>query len=328
MTPARIVSLLPSATEIVAALGFESRLVGRSHECDFPQGVERLPVCTAPKIDVSGSSEEIHRDIQRLLEQALSVYRVDPARLRGLSPTHVVTQVQCEVCAVSLDDVEDALADWSPPKPRLIALSSRDLEDVFGDIERVAEALDAADRGRTLVAEMRRRMDAVRKRASVGTSPRPRVAAIEWLSPLMAAGNWIPEMVAMAGGENLFGETGMHSPWLSWEELKASSPDVMVLFPCGFSLERVRNEVGRLAALPGWETLSAVEAGRVYLAEGNQYFNRPGPRLVESLEALAQMLHPDLFAGTLEGIAWERLSAAGMRSAGPSRGERFEGAHE
>jgi iron complex transport system substrate-binding protein len=327
MTPARIVSLLPSATEIVAALGFQSRLVGRSHECDFPQGVERLPVCTAPKIDVSGSSEEIHRDIQRLLEQALSVYRVDAARLRALSPTHVVTQVQCEVCAVSLGEVEGALADWSPPMPRLIALSSRDLEDVFGDIERVAQALDAADRGRMLVAEMRRRMEAVRKRAS-GTSPHPRVAAIEWLSPLMAAGNWIPEMVAMAGGENLFGKTGMHSPWLSGEELRASNPDVMVLFPCGFSLERVRNEVGGLAALPGWETLSAVGAGRVYLADGNQYFNRPGPRLVESLEALAQMLHPDLFGGTLEGIAWERLSASGMRSAGPSPGERLEGAHE
>jgi len=328
MTPARIVSLLPSATEIVAALGFQSRLVGRSHECDFPSGVERLPVCTAPKIDVSGSSEEIHRDIQRLLEQALSVYRVDAARLRGLSPTHVVTQVQCEVCAVSLDDVEDALADWSPLKPRLIALSSKDLEDVFGDIERVAEALDAPERGRTLVSQMRRRMDAVRKRAGGGRSSRPRVAAIEWLSPLMAAGNWIPEMVAAAGGENLFGKTGVHSPWLSWEQLRASNPDVMVLLPCGFSLDRVRDEAGRLAALPGWETLSAVEAGRVYLADGNQYFNRPGPRLVESLEALAQMLHPDLFAGTLEGIAWARLSAAGMRSAGPSRGEGFEGAHK
>ena len=326
MTPARILSLLPSATEIVAALGFESRLVGRSHECDFPPGVERLPVCTAPKIDVSGRSDEIHRDIQRLLEQALSVYRVDAARLRELSPTHVVTQVQCEVCAVNLDDVRVALADWSPPKPRLIALSSRDLEDVFGDIERVAEALDAPERGRTLVEEMRRRMDAVRKTAS-GTSSRPRVAAIEWLSPLMAAGNWIPEMVTMAGGENLFGETGMHSPWLSWEELRASNPDVMVLFPCGFSLERVQAELGLLTALPGWETLACVEAGRVYLADGNQYFNRPGPRLVESLEALAQMLHPELVAGSLEGAAWERLSAAGTRSARSSLRERSQRGH-
>jgi len=326
MTRARILSLLPSATEIVAALGFESRLVGRSHECDFPPGVERLPVCTAPKIDVSGRSDEIHHDIRRLLEQALSVYRVDAARLRELSPTHVVTQVQCEVCAVSLDDVRVALADWSPPKPRLIALSSRDLEDVFGDIERVAEALDAPERGRTLVEEMRRRMDAVRKTAS-GTSSRPRVAAIEWLSPLMAAGNWIPEMVAMAGGENLFGKTGMHSPWLSWEQLRASNPDVMVLFPCGFSLERVRAELGLLTALPGWETLACVEAGRVYLADGNQYFNRPGPRLVESLEALAQMLHPELVAGSLEGAAWERLSAAGTRSARSSLRERSQRGH-
>jgi len=327
MTPARILSLLPSATEIVAALGFESGLVGRSHECDFPSGVKRLPVCTAPKIDVSGRSGEIHHEIEQLLEKTLSVYRVDAAKLRELSPTHVVTQVQCEVCAVSLDDVRDALADWSTVRPRLIALSSRDLEDVFSDIERVAEALDAPERGRALVGELRRRMDAVGQTVRRKASSRPRVAAIEWLSPLMAAGNWIPEMIAMAGGENLFGETGIHSPWLSWDDLKASNPDVMILFPCGFSLERVRAEVGLVTRLPGWESLSAVESGRVYLADGNQYFNRPGPRLVESLEALAQMLRPELFPGTLEGLAWERLPAAGTRSAGSSGGERVEGAH-
>ncbi|HEX7251379.1 MAG TPA: cobalamin-binding protein [Thermoanaerobaculia bacterium] len=323
----RILSLLPSATEIVAALGFESRLVGRSHECDFPPGVRRLPVCTAPKIDVSGRSDEIHRDIQRILAMTLSVYRVDAARLRDLSPTHVVTQVQCEVCAVSLGEVEDALEDWSTPKPRLIALSSRDLEDVFRDVERVAEALDAPERGRSLVADLRRRMEVIARRVREGASSCPRVAAIEWLSPLMAAGNWIPEMVAMAGGENLFGETGVHSPWLSWEDLKASDPDVMILLPCGFSLERVRAELGLLSVLPGWETLSAVRTGRVYLADGNQYFNRPGPRLVESLETLGQILHPEVFAGTLEGIAWERLPVAGTRSAGSSSEQRFEGGH-
>src|SRR5262249_34516596 len=172
---------------------------------------------------------------------------------------------------------------------------------------------------------MRRRREAVRQKVRGRVPPRPRVATIEWLSPLMTAGNWIPEMIEMAGGENLFGEKGVHSPWLSWEKLRASNPDVMILFPCGFSLARVRAEIGLVTALPGWKTLSAVEAGRVYLADGNQYFNRPGPRLVDSLEALAQILHPGLFAGTLESVAWERLPVAGARRARPSREERIEG---
>ncbi|HTD52958.1 MAG TPA: ABC transporter substrate-binding protein, partial [Thermoanaerobaculia bacterium] len=223
MTAPRIVSLLPSATEIVAALGFTRELVGRSHECDFPPEVERLPVCTEPKLNVQGSTDEIHREIQKLLAESLSVYRVDVERLRHLAPTHVVTQVQCEVCAVSLDDVRAALADWSPPRPHLVALSSRDLGEVFRDIERVAAALGAPERATQLVDRMVNRMDAVAKKARDSTA-RPRVATIEWLSPLMAAGNWMPELIEMAGGENLFGRAGLHSPWLGWEELREADP--------------------------------------------------------------------------------------------------------
>ena len=304
----RIVSLLPSATEIVAALGFSGELVGRSHECDCPSEVETLPICTAPKVDVSGSSEEIHRGIEGLVKEALSVYRVDAERMRQLSPTHVVTQVQCEVCAVSLDDVRDALAAWSEPRPKLVALSSRDLDDVFEDIGRVADSLGAPERGQKLVASMRRRMDRVAERARTSSS-RPRVATIEWLSPLMAAGNWMPELVEMAGGENLFGAAGNHSPWLAWEDLRAADPDAIILFPCGFSLERVRKEIGLVTSLSGWKDLRAVAAGRVFLAEGNQLFNRPGPRLVETLEATAEMIHPEIFRPALEGAAWQRLSS-------------------
>jgi iron complex transport system substrate-binding protein len=304
----RVVSLLPSATEIVAALGFSRELVGRSHECDFPKEVEKLPICTAPKVDVSGSSEEIHRGIEGLVKEALSVYRVDAERLRKLSPTHVVTQVQCEVCAVSLDDVRDALAAWSEPRPRLVALSSRNLNDVYEDIRRVADSLGAPERGQELVANIRHRMDRVAERARMSSS-RPRIATIEWLSPLMAAGNWMPELVEMAGGQNLFGDAGKHSPWLAWEDLREADPDAIILFPCGFSLERVRKEIGLVTRLRGWKDLRAVTSGQVFLAEGNQLFNRPGPRLVETLEATAEMIHPELFTPALEGAAWQRLSS-------------------
>jgi iron complex transport system substrate-binding protein len=304
----RIVSLLPSATEIVAALGFSGELMGRSHECDYPKEVETLPICTAPKVDVSGSSEEIHRGIERLVKDALSVYRVDAERLRELSPTHVVTQVQCEVCAVSLDDVRDALAAWSELRPKLVALSSKDLNDVFEDIRRVADSLGAPARGEELVASMRSRMDRVAERTRASSS-RPRVATIEWLSPLMAAGNWMPELVEMAGGENLFGDPGKHSPWLAWEDLREADPDAIILFPCGFSLERLRREISLVTNLSGWKDLRAVAARRVFLADGNQLFNRPGPRLVETLEATAEMIHPELFTPALEGAAWQRLSS-------------------
>jgi iron complex transport system substrate-binding protein len=307
MNAPRIVSLLPSATEIVAALGFADALVGRSHECDYPEEVAEVPVCTEPKVDPRGSSEEIHRSVSALLAQTLSVYRVDAARLRELEPTHLVTQVQCEVCAVSLEEVEKALADWTArtARPRLTALNPANLADVFDDIGRVAAALGVPDRGGRLVAGMRGRMDRIASSASA--LPRPRVATIEWLSPLMAAGNWMPELVEMAGGENLFGAAGAHSPWLSWEALRAADPDVLVVFPCGFPLERVEREIGLLTSLPGWSGLPAARSGRVYLAEANQYFNRPGPRLAETLEILAEMLHPGTFAFGHERTAWKRL---------------------
>jgi iron complex transport system substrate-binding protein len=306
MTEPRIVSLLPSATEIVAALGFEAALVGRSHECDFPPGVEQLPVCTEPKVDPGGSTEEIHRRIQALLAESLSVYRVHTPRLKELSPTHVITQVQCEVCAVSLDDLEEALAGWTGTRPDLVALNPGSLANVFGDMQRVAAALGAPREGAKLVERLRRRMGAIAQAVSA-TDARPRVATIEWLSPLMAAGNWMPELIATAGGTNLFGEAGRHSSWLESEALSVADPDVILVFPCGFSLAQLEREIELLTSLPGWNALAAVRAGRVYLAEGNQYFNRPGPRLAETLEIVAEILHPDLFFFGHEGIAWKRL---------------------
>jgi iron complex transport system substrate-binding protein len=302
----RVISLLPSATEIVAALGFADALVGRSHECDFPEEVLVLPVCTEPRLDPAGSSEEIHRSVGRLLAESLSVYRVDAERLRALSPTHVVTQVQCEVCAVSLEDVERALAGWTAARPRLVALNPGSLDDVFEDVARVAAALGCPERGAQLVARLGERMERV---AAVAAGlERPSVVTIEWLSPLMAAGNWMPELVAMAGGREVLGQAGRHSEWLPWDALRAADPEVLVVSPCGFALERVEREIEVLTTRPDWRELSAVRSGRVYLVEANQYFNRPGPRLVETLEILAEVLHPRAFAFGHEGTAWRPLA--------------------
>src|SRR5262245_58258545 len=219
----RIASLLASATEIVCALGARELLVARSHECDFPADVAALPAVTAPKLDTSRPSAAIDRDVKALLEQALSVYKVEAERLRALAPEIIVTQTQCEVCAVSENDVIAALADWTGTRPRIVSLVPNALADVVTDILRVAEAIGRPAAGAALVASMQARLSTVALRAA--TLPRRRVACIEWIEPLMAAGNWMPELVAMAGGDNLFGEAGKHSPWMTMEALTASDPE-------------------------------------------------------------------------------------------------------
>jgi iron complex transport system substrate-binding protein len=305
MTIDRIVSLIPSATEIVGALGFERALVGRSHECDFPPSVRRLPAITAPKFDPDGTSYEVDQRVKAILQEALAVYRVDAEALKALRPQVIVTQAQCEVCAVSVSDVEEAVCDWLEDRPRIVTLEPNALADVWRDIQRVADALGVPERGVRLVDNLRRRMDAVA--AVVQALPeRPKVACVEWLDPLMAAGNWMPELVVMAGGVNLFGRAGEHSPWMELTALVAADPDVIVVLPCGYGIEQTRRELPALTGRPGWATLRAVRAGRVYLTDGNQYFNRPGPRLVESLEILAELLHPGAVSFGHEGHGWQR----------------------
>jgi iron complex transport system substrate-binding protein len=302
----RVVSLIASATEIVSALGGRDLLVARSHECDFPADVVVLPAVTAPKLDIAKPSGDIDRQVRMLLEQALSVYRVDADALRALAPDVVITQTQCEVCAVSQSDVEAALAHWSGARPRIVSLAPNALEDVFADIDRVAAALGLEAQGQALTADMRQRIDAVTRRAR--TLPtRPRVAAIEWIEPLMAAGNWVPELIALAGGENLFGEAGKHSPWMEWRDLVRADPDVILVTPCGFDIARSAREMPALTRLPEWSDLRAVQTGSVFVADGNQYFNRPGPRLVDSLEILAELLHPATFPCRHAGTGWIRL---------------------
>jgi iron complex transport system substrate-binding protein len=304
----RIVSLIASATEIVHSLGLTNCQVGRSHECDFPDQIRELPVCTAPAFATGGTSQEIDRRVKERLINALSVYEVFQDVLDRLQPTHIITQTQCRVCAVTLEDVERSLARSVSSRPKLVALEPQALADIWSDIERVAEACGVAGAGSAVVGALQHRMQEISKRAA--QDRRPRVACIEWHEPLMAAGNWVPELVELAGGDNLFGKAGLHSPWMNWDELVAADPDVIVSMPCGFDLARTRQEMYWLTDRPEWRKLHAVRAGAVYLADGNQYMNRPGPRIVESLQILAEIFHPDVFEPKLKGSAWERLNAA------------------
>ncbi len=301
----QIVSLLASATEIVHALGMGQYQVGRSHECDFPSQVESLPVCTRPKFAVGGNSRDIDTAVKDVLREAVSVYEVLEERLEQLQPTHIITQSQCEVCAVNLKDVQRAVSRRLSCDPEIISLEPYSLRDVWTDIEVVAESLGARTRGRRLVVELQNRIHSVSSRAEA-LQARPRVACIEWLEPLMIAGNWMPELVEMAGGVNLIGETGKHSGSISWQELAVSKPDILILLPCGWDMQRITKEMYWLTDRPDWKSLKAVQNGQVYITDGNQYFNRPGPRLAESAQVLAEIIHPEVFAPAFKGTAWKR----------------------
>jgi len=307
MTSPRIVSLIASATEIVAALGFEDQLVGRSHECDFPLSVKRLPVCTSPKFEVEGLSYEIDQRVKAILQESLSVYRVDADLLERLQPTHIITQSQCEVCAVSFKDVEEAVCRFTSSRPVIVSLEPNSLADVWTDIRGVGEALGAVARAEKLIADLQYRMNAIAEKAQTAET-HPTVGYIEWIEPLMAGGNWMPELVGLAGGVNLFGQAGKHSPWMNWEELAAADPDVIFISPCGFDIKRTVEETHLLTSKTEWKNLRAVRDNCIIVADGNQYFNRPGPRLAESLEILAEIIHPHLFNFGHENSGWVRLN--------------------
>src|SRR3984957_11380189 len=301
----RIVSLIASASEIVASLGLSPHQVGRSHECDFPPEILALPICTSPAFPTEGSSAEIDQRVKHPVASALSVYEVSREMLDALQPTHVITQTQCRVCAVSLEDVERALTGWVTSRPKLVTLEPNALADVWNDIRRVAASCGVPERGDEVVVDLQAKMQRIAERA-LATKRHPSVACIEWHEPLMAAGNWVPELVEMAGAVNLFGQAGAHSPWMNWQQLVDADPDVIITMPCGFDLARTGAEMYWLTDRPEWPKLRAVRTGQVYLADGNQYFNRPGPRLLESLQILAEILHPEAFTPALEGRAWRR----------------------
>jgi iron complex transport system substrate-binding protein len=302
----RIVSLLPSCTEIVCALGCAERLVGRSHECDFPPEIQTVPVCTSARLDAAASSAEINSQIKSLLERALSIYEIDAARLRELRPDVILTQTQCEVCAVSLADLEKALPQTLARRAKIIAVAPLQMADIWQDIQTIADALGASEKGRALLSQLKNRVvDVIQKTCLI--KKKPSVACVEWFDPLMVAGNWVPEMVDLAGGHDSLGAPGHHSPWLEWEKLTQADPEVIVLMPCGFGMERARSEAAALESRPEWRKLRAVKSKNIFVTDGNHYFNRPGPRVVESIEILAEILHPKLFSFGHENRGWARL---------------------
>jgi iron complex transport system substrate-binding protein len=304
----RIVSLIPSGTEILAVLGLTDAIVGRSHECDYPKEILDRPVCTQARLNTNAASNEIHDRVNNLLQNALSIYEIKTDILEQLQPTHIVTQDQCDVCAVSLSEVEKAIASLTQTSPQIISLKPNVLDDVWRDIERVASVFKV-DAVRVLEnLEARVKIVAQKTQGLSQTEKLPSVACIEWIDPLMIAANWIPELVTLAGGKPLFHTTqGQPSFQLSWEQLVHSNPDVILFMPCGFDLNRTRQEAQLLTKQPQWQDLHASKTGRVYITDGNSYFNRPGPRLVDSLETLAEILHPEIFQYGYKGKTWEPL---------------------
>ena len=302
----RIVSLVPSGTELVCALGAENELIGRSHECDRPVSVRHLPVCSTSRIAADSDSSMINRQVRELLEESLSLFEVDLEQLRELQPTVIVTQSQCEVCAVSQMELERSLSGLFDFHPRVIACRPDGLEDIWEDFRRVGDALGRNDEAEQLVTRCHQDLDAVRSRNR--EKRQPTVACIEWLEPLMTAGNWVPELVEIAGGTPVLAEASQHSDWIDWQQIRSLDPDVLVIMPCGFAVEQSMREIGFLTQRDGWSELSAVQNRRVFIVDGNLLFNRPGPRIAESAAVLAELLHPTNMKATGDGVVWMRLN--------------------
>ena len=309
MDSVRIVSLLPSATEIVSLLGLDDALVGVSADSDWPPAlVQRLPVLNTVSIDAENmSSAEIDRAASASGHQGASLYHVDADLLRQLRPDVVLTQEICEVCAVSRRDVVLA-TETLGYTPRIVSLSPVTLDQVFEDVELVARLAGAAERSAEAIDGLRRRVEAVRTRAR--SLPRPRVFCMEWLDPPYTAGHWVPEMVEIAGGRDELGTAGGPSRRIDWSEVVTYQPEAIVLMPCSLELERVAAEFDLLKRRPGWRALPAVQSGRVF-AGNTHLFSRSGPRLVDGLEALARMLHPEVFADALPPGQALKISANG-----------------
>jgi iron complex transport system substrate-binding protein len=285
----RIISLIASATEIVSALGATEDLVGRSHECDWPPPVLGLPHLTAAKFHGANTSLAIDTAVKALIENGLAVYHVDAAKLEALRPDIIITQDQCEVCAVSLADVQAAVCQWTGQAAKVLSLRPHTLDDVLDDIGLVGTAIGREAAARTLITDMRARLAEISERVA-GRKPRS-VAFIEWIEPLMSCGHWVPELTEIAGGISSFGKSGATSPWITHAELASADPDVIVIAPCGYDIAASQAEYATLRDRADWQALRAVRTGEIFIADGNAFFNRPGPRVVETAEILAAILH-------------------------------------
>ncbi len=301
----RIISLLPSATEIVVAIGAGSNLVGMSHECDHPQEIKNLPICTKANIDSTLSSAAIDSAVKQKIENALSLYELDFDLIKSLNPDLIITQDQCEVCAIHVDDLRSKLVEVLGREVEIISLHPSSIEDVLEDIKRVGESL--AINTEVLIEDLNDRIEIVKHKVKF-VKHRPEIVCIEWMEPLMSAGHWTPQLINYAGGEALLSEPFEKSKYISWDQLKEADPDGIIIAACGFTMEKIKEEMSALQSNQTWNELKAVQKGHVFIADGNAYFNRSGPRLVDTLEIIAEILQVNQFYYGFENEAWEQLT--------------------
>jgi iron complex transport system substrate-binding protein len=301
----KIVTLIPSATEIVAFLGQKNSIVGRSHECDYPKDLNNVAKLTSPKINVEGTSSEINKQINTILENSLSVYKVDIQKLKELDPDFIITQAHCEVCAVSFSEVKNIVNKYFNRKTKIISLEPNTLNDVFDDIKRVAKGLNIENESNNkLIENLKIRLKKIKNLSAI-QKQKPSVACIEWIDPLMIAANWIPEMVEIAGGANILGKSGVNSHWIKFEEIIDQNPEIIIFIPCGFNIEKTKKELDNyIKKNNNMRSLKAYQNHKLFVADGNQFFNRPGPRLIESLEIFAEIIHPNIFDFNHKGVGW------------------------
>ena len=301
----KIVTLIPSATEIVAFLGQKNSIVGRSHECDYPKDLNNVAKLTSPKLNVDGTSDEINKQINTILENSLSVYKVNVEKLKELNPDFIITQAHCEVCAVSFSEVKNIVNKYFNRKTKIISLEPNTLNDVFDDIKRVAKGLNIENESNNkLIENLKIRLKEI-KNLAITQKQKPTVACIEWIDPLMIAGNWIPEMVEIAGGANILGKSGVNSHWIKFEEIIDQNPEIIIFMPCGFDIEKTKKELDNyIKKNNSLRSLKAYKNHKLFVADGNQFFNRPGPRLIESLEIFAEIIHPNIFDFNHKGVGW------------------------
>ncbi|WP_026896828.1 cobalamin-binding protein [Daejeonella oryzae] len=307
MTHKKIISLLPAATEIIVALGLGDNLVGRSHKCNYPESIHHLPVCTSSNLDQGNSSQGIDNQLKDILSDGLSIYSLNKNMIRELAPDVIITQDQCAVCAVSLNDVEAAMREFTDKNVELISLKPASLQDIFGDIRRMGSFFSVSDRAEALIEEMEERIDIIRHKLKF-IENKPKVVCIEWIQPLMTAGNWNPGLIHIAGGNPVLSKEGEHSPYIGFDQIREENPDIIVIMPCGFSMPRTLQEINLLLEMEGWSELSAVQNNRIYIADGDHYFNRPGPRITDSIEILAEIINPKQFVFGYEGEGWIKFN--------------------
>ena len=300
----RIVSLISSATEIVNSLRCMNSLVGISHECDYPDSINGLPVCSEPRFDVNGKSIEIDQSIKSLLQETLSIYRVKEDTIRKLKPDIIITQSQCDVCAVSIKDVRIAIEKAIGINPEIISLSPVCLEDVWNDILELGIVLEKESIAKDIVENIKSDISIISKRNK--KKDPVSVGCIEWIEPLMFAGNWVPEIVQIVGGKSLIGVAGEHSNWSKYEELYQHDPDKIIFMPCGYDMNKTKAELSNFAHDVRWKSLKAAKANEVYLTDGNQYFNRPGPRLLDSIKIMDDIIN-NTNVYNFEHHGWKKL---------------------